>query len=93
MRNYFEEIFVKEFILFAGEELECYLEEQSEEGIRRTDERILTAAAEETGGYTQYELLNRIILAKNRQDGQALQEELENFLLQEYLAKEIFTLI
>ena len=93
VKNYFEGIFVKEFTLFAGETLECYLEEQSEEGTIRTDDRILTAAAEESAGYTQYEILNRMILARDRQDDKALREELENFLLQEYLAKEIFTLI
>ena len=93
VQNYFEGIFVKEFTLFAGEELECYLEEQAEGGTIRTDERVLTAAAVESGGYTQYEILNRMIRAQDRQDDKALQEEMENFLLQEYLAKEIFTLI
>lgn len=93
VKNYFEGIFVKEFTLFAGEELECYLEEQSEDGTKRTDVRLLTAAESESGGYTQYELLNRIIRARDDGDEKTLREELENFLLQEYLAKELFTLM
>lgn len=93
VRNYFEGIFVREFTLFAGEELEYYLEEQSEHGVKRTELCLLTSGWEESGGYTQYELLNRILHAKDCGDEKALRQGLEDFLLQEYLAKELFTLI
>ncbi|MDO5344282.1 MAG: DUF5717 family protein [Lachnospiraceae bacterium] len=93
MKNCFEGIYVKEFILFYGEELECYTQELREEQVVKTsDKRILTARAAEENG-SRYDLLNRICRAQEEQDTGKLTEALESYGQLDYLTKEIFTLI
>lgn len=93
VKNCFEGIFVREFTLFSGEELECYLEESIRGETKRSGLRVLKAEESKAAGTTQYDLLNRMTKAEALGDREALKEELETFLLQEYLAKELFTLI
>ncbi len=93
MRNCFEGIFVREFTLFYGEELECYLEETSDGTVKRSDTRYLRAGSSDARGYTKYGLLNDLLRAKEQEDEKTLREELETFVIQEYLSKELFTLI
>ncbi len=92
MRNCFEGIFVREFTLFYGEELECRLEEVSEGNVKRSDTRYLSAGAGRTD-FTKYGLLNSMIRTREQGDEKTLKEELEAFVIQEYLAKELFTLV
>lgn len=112
VKNYFEGIFVREFTLFYGEELECYLEEELHGETKKSDRRILKAvteseSSEEKGAaalklpgraegmssLSRYESLNRISKAQMQGDEKALQEELESYLMLEYLTKEVFTLV
>lgn len=94
VKNCFEGIFVKEFTLFYGDELECFFEEEGEGEAKRTGLRILTAGAGEREQMSQqYELVNRIAKAESDGDEAALDEQLDNYLLLEYLSKEIFTLV
>lgn len=93
MKNYFEGIFVREFTLFGGEELECCLEEEQDSTVIRSDKRILRAVPLKGGGTSRYEMLDAISGAQAAQDDAALLEELEAYLSTEYLAKEIFTLV
>ncbi|MDY3249345.1 MAG: DUF5717 family protein [Candidatus Choladocola sp.] len=93
VKNYFGGIFVKEFTLFYGEELECYLEEELPDGKNRTDQRILKAPDRAEDENTRYEMLNRISRARESGDQEKVQEEMESYLLLEYLAKELFTLV
>ncbi len=93
MKNCFEGIYVKEFILFYGEELECYIEElQEDQVVKTSDKRILTARMAEEGG-SRYDLLNRICRVQEAGDTGKLREELESYGQLDYLTKEIFTLI
>ncbi len=93
MENCFEGIFVREFTLFFGEELECYLEEVSEGTVKRSDTRSLSAGSRGGKAFTKYRILNDLIQAKGQGDEKALREGLETYVIQEYLAKELFTLI
>ncbi len=92
MKNYFEGIFVREFTLFEGDELECYLEEENGDVHKKTDLWVLRAPSGTPGRVSKYEALNRIARAQNAGGGDA-QEELEACLTQEYLARELFTLV
>lgn len=93
MKNCFEGIYVKEFILFYGEELECFIQELREETVVKTsDKRLLTARTSEEGG-SRYDLLNRICRAEAAGEKEKLREELESYGQLDYLTKEIFTLI
>lgn len=93
VKNCFEGIFVKEFTLFYGDELECYLEEETDGKVKKSDLRSLTWDSEITEGASQYELLNRISRVRIQGEEETLDKEMENYLLLEYLARELFTLV
>lgn len=92
VKNCFEGIFVKEFTLFSGDELECCLEVESRGQTRTTDQRVLSADPECDGDTSRYGLLNRISRAQQEDDEETFTKELDNYLLLEYLAKELFPL-
>ena len=91
--NYFEGIFVREFTLFAGEELECFLEEEQGGETKRSDQMILRAPKALTEGNTRYEFLNRISEAQQKGDEEALRKELQSYLTLDHLTQEVFTLV
>ncbi len=91
MKDYFEGIFVREFTLFDGDELECYLEEESGDERKKTDLWVLRAPSGASVRTSKYESLNRI--ARARSKGEEVREELESYLTMEYLVGEIFTLV
>lgn len=93
VKNYFEGIFVREFTLFYGEELECYLEEERNGEIRKSDKRILKVTENMSEGSSRYEALNRISKAQVQGEEKTLSEEMESYLMLEYLTKEVFTLV
>ena len=92
MKNCFEGIFVREFTLFYGDELECYLEEECQGERKRTDKRVLKLSEAKLEGRSGYELINRMLREKQQQNQQQLQQEMENYLQMEYVTKELFTL-
>lgn len=92
MQDYFNGVFVREFTLFEGEELECYLEEDDGTQVRTSDRRILTALAP-AGDCGRYAMLNRICRAKESGEQEKVQTELEAYLMLEYLAEQVFTLV
>lgn len=92
VKNYFEGIFVREFTLFSGEVLECYLEEELDGQVIKTDKRVLRAAPSKMDGSTRYAMLDRISRAQ-AEESPELAGELESYLTTERLAREIFTLV
>ena len=90
MKDYFEGIFVREFTLFDGDELECYLEEELGNERKKTDLWVLRAPSAVSGRVSKYESLNRIARARAAGEKQ-FHEELESYLTLEYLAEEVFT--
>lgn len=94
MKNCFEGIHVKEFILFYGDELECYTEETAPDGTVKTSGlRTLTPGSASLEGSGRYQLLNRMLRAREEQDLEGVKQELENCRQLDCLTKEIFTLI
>lgn len=106
VKDYFGGIFVKEFTLFYGEELEYYLEESVGSEVKRTECRILRstecedrtaemnpASSSCADGISRFAMLNRIAKAVDEGNQKQAQEELENYLQLEHLVKEVFTLV
>ncbi len=88
----FNGIFVREFTLFDGEELECWFEEADGETVRKTDRRVLQAP-ETVGQNGRYAMLNRIFRQKQNGKEEQLQAELESYRMLEYLTEHVFTLV
>lgn len=91
--NYFEGVFVKEFTLFTGEELECYLEEDDGKSITKTDLRLLCCNDFSEDSPAKSGLMNRIISARANGDDKQVWEQIENWKSTQYFVDEIFTLV
>ncbi|MCD7817433.1 MAG: DUF5717 family protein, partial [Lachnospiraceae bacterium] len=92
VKNCFEGIFVREFILFADEEIECRFEEDNGSEKILSDKWILRADQEESAK-GMYGLLNQFCSAVHDQNETAAKEALDSWITLEYLAKEVFTLV
>ena len=94
MKDCFEGINVKEFILFEGEEVECFTKEIEGEEVRKTsDTRILKGRALDEEENGRFALLNRALKARKEGQEDQAREALVSYSQLEYLTKEIFTLI
>ncbi len=94
MKDCFEGINVKEFILFKGEEIECFTKEMAGEEVRKTsDTRILRGRVLDEEENGRFALLNRALKAREEGREDQARETLSNYCQLEYLTKEIFTLI
>ena len=94
MKNAFEGIFVKEFILFETETLECYIEEYNgDELINTSSRRILSGLGGEGAPRDRFAMLGE--MSRYEQDGQMqkLSEGLENYRQLDYLTQKIFLLV
>ncbi len=90
--NRFEGIFVHEFTLFEGEEVECCFIENDGKGEHLSDVWHLQPMKEssDTG---RYSTLNRLLQAARDGSDEKIKEELDTYLTSEYLADKVFTLI
>jgi len=94
MKNMFEGIFVREFVIFKNEKVECYLEEYDGDTLLFTgSRRILTAPELSASDNSRYALLSRMNERMSLQDEKGLEDELRNYYQLENLTKAIFTLI
>ncbi len=95
MRDVFEGIRVREFVLFEGEQLECYTEETKENG-----EKIVSAHRFIKAGKVPAELresrygrLTRMSEYLEKGDEEHFEEEMREYRQLDSLTKEIFTLM
>lgn len=94
MKNMFEGIFVKEFVIFGGEHIECYVDEY--DGDRRVftgSRRILTGPESAGGSGSRFDRIGKMNQLAASGDEDALKEELKDYYQLEELARSIFTLI
>lgn len=93
MRNMYEGIFVKEFLLFYGETLVWYLSVLEDGEIRRTEEQTCTMTEPDTAGTTKYSLLNRMLEARARKDHKGWKEAAEKYRQQDLCTEELLELL
>ena len=93
MKNCFLGIFVKEFVLFDTEQIECYIEEyDGEEKVRTTDLRTLSTYLPEDAPRDRYAMLCRMSREAKEGNMKQLQEDLENYRQMDHLTRELFTM-
>ncbi len=95
MKDVFEGIRVREFVLFEGEQLECYTEETKSNGEKIVSaHRFLKAGSvPEELKDSRYGRLTRMSDYLEKGDGEHLREELKEYKQLDSLTKEIFTLM
>lgn len=93
MRNMYQGIFVKEFLLFYGETLWYYLtiEKNNEETV--TEEQALCMQESFQEGKTKYQLINQMIAGQKLGQYKQVDEAMQQYLTRERLAEKLFTLV
>lgn len=93
MRNMYQGIFVKEFLLFYGETLWYYLtiENAGEENV--TEEQTLCMQNSFQEGKTKYQLLNQMLSGQKLGQYKQIDEAMQQYLARERLAEKLFMLV
>ncbi len=90
----FEGIFVREFVLFDDEVLECFAREYDGDTlVRESSLRTLSGAHPEEGDHSRYALLYRMSREAETADPDKLRAQLKDYLRLDQLTQKIFTLM
>ena len=90
MRNMYQGIFVKEFLLFYGEKMEYYLTFTNRQGEGKTEVKTVSMTGEPKAGKTRYQLLNQMKAARAAGDSEKAEEAFQKYLQQEARGSELF---
>ena len=95
MKDVFEGIHVKEFILFEGEQLECFTEETKEDGSKHVSSHRFLKAGKipEELQDSRYGRLTQMAAHLKEGREETFREELKEYRQLDSLTKEIFTLL
>ncbi len=93
MREMYQGIFTKEFLLFYGEILDYYLSVQKDGVITTTSRRQIVIHDVESGGRTRYKLLNQILAFRALGNTDAMNAALKTYMEQEAFATSAFGLM
>lgn len=83
LREMIPGVFSKEFLLFYGEVLTCYLTLETGEELLKIGERQLTLTNLDTDGISRYKILNRILTAKAMDNKERMLTAVEDYLWQD----------
>lgn len=91
MEHMYEGIFVKAITMFFGENLQYYMNEQSEKEDKITESiSISKSDLPVEQKESKYDLLNEIILSETLQDEHTMIHMMERFMERDYIAKKVF---
>ncbi len=93
MREMYQGIFTKEFLLFYGEILDYYLSVEKEGAITTTPKKRIVLHDVEADGRTRYRLLNQILAFRSLGNKDAMNTALKTYLEQEIFATSAFELM
>lgn len=91
MKNVYEGIFVKQFVLFYGESIQYYITEEDKNGEKTTGKFTLTnqnIKPDKSKG--RYEALNDIIACRDMHDEHTFDKLVHTYRVTEYIAGQIF---
>ncbi len=83
LREMIPGIFSREFLLFYGEVLTCYLTYRNGEEELKAGERQLTLTCIDTDGISRYKILNRILAAKAMGNQERMETAVNDYLWQD----------
>lgn len=94
MREVYDSVFFKEFILFFGENLQYYITEEKNGAEQLTESGTLQNS--DTGGReedSRYHLINDIVISKTLQDFDTMDDLLEEYYKKEFMNGRLFELM
>lgn len=91
MRNLYGGIFVKNFILFCGENVQYYITEQSGNKQQLTQSSVLQRGEDEAEiGNWRFSLLNEAVLCREMKDYDSCGQILSDYIKKDFMVREIF---
>ena len=93
MKNMYQGIFVKEFLLFYGETLEYYLTVELPDDTRQTDKKLLTMEESLQEGNTKYQLINQMLAGQKLGRSEQTEKAMEQYLQREHFARKMFPVL
>lgn len=94
MPETYEGIFVKEMILFAGDEVLCQILEETDDGLRETEtRRIQCVPKEKEKTKNRYERLNEILLQRQSEEEKAYIFKMREYEQLDSVVEETFTIL
>lgn len=90
MKQVYPGIFVKDFVLFYGENLQYYIVEEDDQEERITESITITLENQPEEEEDKYSAINLMLMTKEMQDEKALFEMMEHYIENEYAAIELF---
>lgn len=87
MKHVYGGIFVKEFLLFYGEELLYYITEEGEDGDNITESMRIKQESLDEEDENQYNTINLMLVSRQMQDEKTMLELMENYIRTEYSTK------
>ena len=93
MKEVYFGVYVKEFILFYGEELQYYITEEQENKEQLTESGILQKEEhKESGKESRFRMINEMAIGENLQDYDFVKQMLEEYWQTEFVADKVFGL-
>lgn len=93
MKNMYQGVFVKEFLLFYGETLRYYLTVETAKETIQTEEKVLRMEESFQEGNSKYQLLNRMLAGQKLLQYEQMEDAMHEYLVRERLAEKMFPLI
>lgn len=93
IKERYQGIYNKEFILFYGEKLHYHFVIEERKGTKITEEQVLTVEDMKIQGQSKYHMLNTMLQLKAQGETQELCKKTEAYLRQEQQIKELFALL
>lgn len=93
MKNMYQGIFGKEFLLFYGETLRYRMTVEVGEDSYDTEEKTVTLQEISTAGESRYQLLNQMLCACAMGQKDDLQRAMQRYLIQEKLTENVFSIL
>lgn len=93
VKNMYQGIFVKEFLLFYGETLHYHLTVETEKDTYQTQEKTLRMEDSFQKGTSKYQLINQMLAGRKLNQDERMEEAMEQYLIRERLAEKMFQLV
>ena len=93
MKERYQGIYNKEFVLFYGEQLHYYFVIERTGETFRTEEAVLAVEEGETSGSSKYQMLNAMLKMKDQGREKELEDMTKEYVKKEYQASVLFPLM
>ena len=90
--NMYEGIYVKAFTLFYGESLRYYFKAETADGVKQTQERVITMSKVEGTPVSKYHLINQMLSARRLEKSAEVISQIKKYLRQEQYVQSMFVI-